>query len=531
MKVTADLDVLIVGAGFAGLYMLHKMRENGFRARVIEAGDNAGGTWYWNRYPGARCDVESMEYSYQFSKELQQEWDWSEKYATQPEILSYVNHVVERFDLKKDIQFNTRVQAATYLDDQQIWKVDLDSAETLYARVCVMATGCLSSANIPDIQGFSRFKGEVYHTGHWPHEEVDFTGKKVGIIGTGSSAIQSIPLIADQAEHLYVFQRTPSYAVPAHNEPLTEDYRRDVKSNYEQRRTDAHLTRSGMLFEVNPDNAYDVSEQERHEIYEERWEKGGLAFLGAFNDLLVDKEANDTAANYIRGKIQEAVEDEETAALLTPETVVGCKRLCVDTGYYQTYNRENVSLVDVKSAPIEEITDNGLKTTNEDYEFDVLIFATGFDAMTGALMKIDIKGRKGLALAEKWAEGPRAYLGLSVSGFPNMFLVTGPGSPSVLANMMPSIEQHVNWITDCLTYMRSHEHQLIEANVEDETGWVDHVNSIAGRTLFPTCNSWYLGANIPGKPRVFMPYLGYPTYVQKCEDVVSAGYAGFSFTA
>ncbi len=531
MKQKADLDVLIVGAGFAGLFMLHRMREAGFTAKIMEAGDGVGGTWYWNRYPGARCDVESTEYSYQFSDDLQQEWDWSERYATQPELLRYVNHVADRFDLRKDIQFETRVTAARFDEGANLWTIETDQGQQMMSRFCVMATGCLSSANMPDIAGRDDFAGEVYHTGHWPHHDVDFTGKTVGIIGTGSSAIQSIPLIAEQAGHLTVFQRTPSYAVPAHNRPLDDTYRNEVKANYAARRAAAHETRSGMLFPVNPDNALDVSEDVRLKIYNERWKNGGLAFLGAFNDLLTDKQSNDTAADYIREKISDIIDDPKLADQLTPSTVVGCKRLCVDTGYYATYNRDNVTLVDVKEDPIDRITGAGIQTSKKAYAFDCLIFATGFDAMTGALMKIDIKGRRGRRLQDKWAEGPKTYLGLAMAEFPNLFIVTGPGSPSVLANMMPSIEQHVNWISDCIGYMRDQDKITIEAEPEAEADWVSHVNETAAKTLFPTCNSWYLGANIPGKPRVFMPYLGYPAYVQKCNQVAAAGYDGFTLTA
>ncbi len=530
MTIKPDLDVVIVGAGFAGLFMLHRMRERGFSALIIEAGDGVGGTWYWNRYPGARCDVESTEYSYQFSEELQQEWDWSERYATQPELLRYVNHVADRFDLRKDIRFETRVTAAHYDQENTLWTVKTDKGDSLLSRFCVMATGCLSSANLPDIPGRDDFQGEVYHTGHWPHEAVDFAGKTVGVIGTGSSAIQSIPLIAEQAGYLHVFQRTPSYAVPAHNQPLYDAYRKAVKADYPARREAAHQTRSGMLFPVNPDNALEVSEKERHEIYEERWANGGLAFLGAFNDLLTDKQANDTAADYIRTKISDIVEDPDVADRLTPSTVVGCKRLCVDTGYYATYNRDNVDLVDVSEGGVERITEKGVVAGGKEFPLDMLVFATGFDAMTGALLKMDIRGRAGRSLGHKWSEGPKTYLGLTIAEFPNLFVVTGPGSPSVLANMMPSIEQHVNWISDCLTFMREKGCQAIEASEEAEAEWVFHVNDIASRTLFPTCNSWYLGANIPGKPRVFMPYLGYPAYVQRCNQVAADGYDGFELT-
>lgn len=523
-----DFDAVVVGAGFAGLYMLHKLRSEGFKVRVFESGSDIGGTWFWNRYPGARCDVESLEYSYQFSEDLQQEWVWSEKYATQGEILTYVNHVADRFDLRKDIQLNTQIESAHYDEDEKIWTIRTTEGAAFRSRFCVMATGCLSSMNIPRIPGLENFEKPTYHTGNWPHEEPDFTGKRVGIIGTGSSGVQSIPLIAEQADHLYVFQRTPSYAIPAYNGPYDPDYVRERKANYAHFRAEAKKSRSGFLLSVNEANAMDCDAAEREKTYEARWKRGGLTFLGAFNDLLIDKSANDTAAEFVRRKIRKVVEDPELAEKLSPDTVIGCKRMCVDTNYYQTYNRSNVSLRDVRAAPIEELTADGIRQGGEEIKLDALVFATGFDAMTGALSKIDIRGRQGRSLREKWAEGAKTYLGLAISGFPNMFIVTGPGSPSVLANMMPAIEHHVEWIADCLIYMRNSGSQEIEALEKAEENWVNHTNEIAANSLFPSCNSWYLGANIPGKPRIFMPYLGFQRYLEVCEDVVENGYKGFS---
>ncbi|PHQ70048.1 MAG: cyclohexanone monooxygenase [Sneathiella sp.] len=523
-----DFDAVVVGAGFAGLYLLHQLRSRGFSVRVYEAGSDIGGTWFWNRYPGARCDVESLEYSYQFSDALQQEWDWSEKYATQGEILSYVNHVAERFDLRRDIQLNTHVEQAIFNEDDDYWQVSTKDGDTVTARFCIMATGCLSSTNVPDIKGLEIFKGATFHTGNWPHVEPDFEGKTVGIIGTGSSAIQSIPLVAEAARHLHVFQRTPSYAIPAYNGPYDPAYVKDRKENYATYRERAKNSRSGFLLSINEENATDCNAEEQQRVYDERWRRGGLTFLGAFNDLLTDKQANDTAADYVRAKISDVVDDPEKARLLSPDTVIGCKRVCVDTNYYQTYNRDNVTLHDVKTDPIEEITERGIRYGNREIELDEIIFATGFDAMTGALLKMDIRGRGGISLREKWREGPKNYLGLAIAGFPNMFIVTGPGSPSVLANMMPAIEHHVEWIADCIDHLRTMKQRCIEAQPDAEENWVRQTNEIADRTLFPTCNSWYLGANIPGKPRVFMPYLGFQRYLEECEQVVADGYAGFT---
>ena len=533
---TGSYDAVVVGAGFAGMYMLHKLRELGFTARVFEAGSGIGGTWFWNRYPGARCDIESLEYSYQFDDKLQQEWDWSERYATQPELLKYANHVADRFGLWPDIQLNTRVQGAHFDDASGRWTVTT-TQDKVTSKFFILASGCLSSTNLPNFKGVQDFKGDWYHTGNWPHEGVDFTGKRVAIIGTGSSAIQSIPHIAQQASRLVVFQRTPNYSIPAHNGKVPEDLRARIKANYKQFRADNAATGFGSKFDPGaaPElsataemSALAVSEAERTAVYEARWQRGGLGFLSAFADLIFDKQANDSAAEFIRAKIRAAVRDPATAELLCGQSIVGCKRLCVDTGYYETFNRDNVSLVDVSNSPIEEVTREGVKVNGREYAVDAIVYATGFDAMTGTLMKMDIRGRSGLKLSDKWAEGPRNYLGLCVTGFPNMFIITGPGSPSVLSNMLPSIEQHVRWIGQCLADMQARQAQRIEPTLEAEDAWVGHVNEVANTSLYPGCNSWYLGANVPGKPRVFMPYLGYAPYVEKCNDVVAKGYEGFA---
>ncbi len=528
----SDLDAVIVGAGFAGLYMLHRLRGLGISARVYEAGDGIGGTWYWNRYPGARCDVESMDYSYSFSDELQLEWQWTERYASQPEILRYINHVADRFDLRRDVRLSTRVTAAVFDEATHRWAVLTDRGERVSAQFCIMATGCLSAAQVPDFKGLETFEGPWYHTGNWPHAGVDFTGQRVGVIGTGSSAIQSIPLIARQAAHLFVFQRTPNFSIPARNAPLDPEYEQRWKANYAEHRRQARESRVGFVVERNDLSALEVSAEERLRAYESRWSHGGLGFNATFVDLLTSKDANDTAADFFRAKIRAAVRDPVVAETLSPRHYpVGTKRLCVDTGYYDTFNRDNVTLIDLRQEPIEAITPTGLRTRDEAYALDSLVFATGFDAMTGALLSIDIRGRAGQTLRQKWAEGPRTYLGLAVAGFPNLFAITGPGSPSVLSNMIVSIEQHVDWIADCLAYLRTHDRTAIEATVAAEDTWVGHVNEVGHATLYPLANSWYMGANIPGKPRIFMPYIGgVGTYRQICDDVAAKGYEGFALT-
>lgn len=543
-----DLDVIVVGAGFAGIYMVHRMRQAGRSVRAFEAGSGVGGTWFWNRYPGARCDVESMEYSYGFSEELQQDWEWTERYAPQPEILRYINHVADRFDLRDDIQLETKVVSAHFIEATDSgaggssnegsvatsarWHVVTDDGKSWTARFCVMATGCLSSTNTPDIPGLDSFAGELHHTSRWPREGVEFTGKRVGVIGTGSSGVQCIPIIAREAAHLTVFQRTPNFSIPAHNVPLAADVQAEVKKNYQSIRAENRQRAAAFGINWGPAGGltFDSTPEERADAFESRWRLGGLGFISVFADLLLDKRANDEAAEFVRGKIRDVVDDPDVAALLSPDHVLGCKRVCSDTGYFEAFNRENVELVDVSRDPVERVTPTGVVTGGREFALDCLVMATGFDAMTGALHAIDIRGRAGQTLKDKWSAGPITYLGLGMSGFPNFFTITGPGSPSVLANMVTAIEQHVDWITDCLEFMRTEDHATIEATTRAETEWVEHVNAVADETLYPTCNSWYLGANVPGKPRVFMPHIGFPPYVEKCDEVVAAGYEGFSFS-
>jgi cyclohexanone monooxygenase len=523
-----EIDAVVVGAGFGGMYMLVKLREAGFSVVGFEAGKDVGGTWYWNRYPGARCDVPSLFYSYTWSQALQKEWRWTEKYAAQPEILRYANHVADRFDLRPLIAFETRVVAAHFDAAADRWRVTTDRGDELLARWLIMATGCLSTPRKPPIPGVESFAGPTYHTGAWPHEGVDFTGLRIGVIGTGSSGIQSIPQFAKQAAHVTVFQRTANYSVPANNTPLTE---KDIEDFWKMYPAYIAMVKGpGMGFGGNPANAIAATPQERRQRFEEYWGVGGAGFLAAWGGIITDIDINTEAADFVRGKIGETVNDAKTAQSLKPnDHPIGTKRICVDIDYFETYNRENVRLVNLKQTPIEQVTPTGVRTTDETFEFDALVFATGFDAMTGTLLAIDITGAGDAKLKDAWAEGPKAYLGLAVAGFPNLFTITGPGSPSVLSNMINSIEQHVEWIIGCLDYMRGNRLTRIAADPDAQEAWVAHVRRVADKTLFPRAASWYMGANIPGKPRVFMPYIG-SGYRQKCENVAAAGYEGFALT-
>ncbi len=536
-------DVLIVGAGFAGMYAVHRFRSLGLSVKVLEAGSDVGGTWYWNRYPGARCDVPSLEYSYGFSPQLEQEWDWPEVFSAQEDILRYANHVADRFDLRRDMQFDTRVTAVEYLDDVHRWRLTTERGETLEAPFCVMATGCLSVPVKPDIPGAATFAGEVYHTGTWPHHDVDLAGKRVAIIGTGSSGVQAIPELARQAAHLTVFQRTPVYTIPANRKRMRAEVQDEFREHYREIREMQQNNQGGVSnfrpiksvrrANVSPSNAFparllDLTPEQRHATME----RFGLGALLGFRDIYTDPDANEIANDLYRETVLTMVRDPETAERLLPKTYgLGCKRQVLDRDYYDTFNRDNVTLIDLTETPIESITSRGVRTTTGHYEADVIVYATGFDAMTGALLRANIRGRNGRKLEDKWRDGPVAYLGLQMSGFPNLFTVTGPGSPSVLCNMLVAIEQHVNWIAECIDYLRTHDVGSIEPLRTSEVEWVAHVNEVAEGTMYtaPSCNSWYLGANIPGKPRIFMPYVGgYPRYRARCEQEAANGYPGFA---
>jgi cyclohexanone monooxygenase len=459
------LDAVVIGAGFAGMYMVHKLRELGFSVHGYEKGSNVGGTWYWNRYPGARCDSESMYYSFSFLPDIEQEWPLDERFPVQPKILEYLEHVADRLDLKKEFSFNTAVEHVVFDDQRGRWTVQTSSGDQVHARYVITAVGCLSAANTPDIPGADSFAGDSYHTGNWPQDGVDFTGKRVGIIGTGASGIQAIPVIAEQAGHLTVFQRTAQYTIPAVNGPLDPEFASMWKTNYREWRRRGRLSTGGIPYPRSVRSALDVSDEERQKIFETGWESGGLDFvLGSFGDLTANLEANATVADFVKAKIDEIVKDPEVAEMLKPSGFpFGTKRLPLDTDYYETFNRENVTLVDLQRTPIEEITPGGVRTSAAEHSLDILVFATGFDALTGPLVALDIHGREGQPLTEFWAAGPRTYLGLAMPGFPNLFTITGPGSPSVLSNMPVSIEQHVEWIARCLVAMRDCDVALIEA--------------------------------------------------------------------
>lgn len=528
------VDVVIVGAGFAGLYSIHKFRSMGLSLRAFEAADDVGGTWWWNCYPGARCDVESLDYCYAFDETLLDEWHWSERFATQPEVLSYARHVADRFDLRRDVAFNTRVTSCVWDEAEYLWSVGTDTHEQIRARFLVAATGCLSIPNRPDIPGLDDFAGTMLFTQAWPQQGFDLTGKRVGVIGTGSSGIQSIPVIAQQAAHLTVFQRTANYTLPAVNRPVDPDYEAAIRADYLGHRRAILQNRAATVKQTIADSAFDVSDEQREAAYEDKWQRGGAGGIPIlFADSLTNPASNEQAAEFVRRKIREIVNDPEVAENLTPrDHPIATKRICLDTDYYATFNRPNVALVDLKKTPIEQVTAHAIKTSAGEYPLDMIVFATGFDAMTGPLKSMNIKGVDGRSLDEAWADGPRTYLGLMVAGFPNLFTITGPGSPSVLANMIAAIEQHVDWIARAIGQMRANEQTRIEATTDAQDEWAEEVRRVADGTLFPLANSWYNGDNIAGKPRMFMAYVGgYPDYAARCEEIASSGYAGFALSA
>jgi cyclohexanone monooxygenase len=523
------IDVLVVGAGFGGLYAVHTLRGAGFDVRAVEAGSGVGGTWYWNRYPGARCDVESLDYSFSLP-DLEQEWEWTERYATQPEILRYLDHVADRLDLRRSITFNTRVTAATWHAGAAHWHVTTDTGRSMIARHVILATGSLSAAKEPDIPGAGNFQGKALITSSWPKEGVDVAGLRVGVIGTGSSAVQAIPVLAREAAELIVFQRTPGFSIPARNRKLDPDHVAAFKARYQEHRQSTRATRPGVHFRSTGKMASELDGAAQRAALEDQWEKGGADFANTFTDLFLDEGANAVAADFVREKIRATVKDPATAEALIPKGYpIASKRLCLDSDYYETFNRPNVRLVDISMTPIDRIVADGVRTSRELFLLDILVFATGFDAMTGSMLRIHVQGIDGVTLREKWAAGPLTYLGLMVAGFPNLFIVAGPGSPSVLTNMVASVEQHVEWITQCLIELRANAQQRIEADPQAETEWVARVNKLAAATLFMKGNSWYLGANVPGKPRVFMPYVGgLGEYREICAKVAEEGYRGFA---
>jgi cyclohexanone monooxygenase len=525
-------DVIVVGAGFGGLYALYHLRKRGLSVQVLEAGPGIGGTWFWNRYPGARCDIESYQYSYSFSEEIQREWKWSQHYAPQPEILRYINFIADRLDLRRDIELNARVAKATFDDFAHRWTVATEAGERFQARYCIMAMGCLSIPLDPSIPGLKNFKGELYRTTDWPKDGVALRGKRVGLVGTGSTGVQLTPPVSAEAAHLTVFQRTPNYSIPANNHAVTPDYEKKWKSNYGELRREARRTRNNTLNEAGNRAGASLSREEREREFEARWNAsgsaGGIGFMYAFTDMLTDREVNAHASEFVKRKIGDIVRDPTTAEKLTPKGYgIGGKRICVDTDYFKTFNRDNVSLVDLRSEPIKEVSARGIRSERQEYALDVIILATGFDAITGALLRVDIRGRRAVRLRDLWTEGPKTYIGMMIAHMPNLFVITGPGSPSVFTNMVTSVEQHVEWIADCIAYMRAGNYVEIEASQEAQEKWVAEVNRVADRTIMPGSNSWYVGANVPGKPRVFMPYLGGAAhYNEVCGEVAKKGYEG-----
>lgn len=530
---TTDFDSVVIGAGFSGVYMTHKLETLGLSVRGYEAAETVGGTWFWNTYPGARCDCISMEYAFTFSQEIIDEWEWTERYPAQPEILRYIDFVANKLDVKKHFRFGVRVESAVWDEDTSRWTVGTDAGEYVTAKYLITAAGCLSTSSTPDFAGLDAYEGETIHTSAWPRDGFDFAGKRVGVIGTGSSGVQVIPKIAEQAEHLTVFQRTPAFSLDCGNRPLTEDEKQSFRADIENFKVASRASGGGQPVDTLEVNTFDHSEEERLAVFEERWSRHrAIDLIAAYPDLLSNRKANDTIAEFFRGKIRSVVEDPELAEALSPrEHPLGAKRITLDTNYFQTYNRDNVSLVSVKDAPIEGLTPTGLKTADAEYPLDVIVFATGFDAITGPLLKIDIRGRNGKSLQDKWTDGPSTYLGIAVDEFPNLFTLTGPGSPNVLTNVVCAIEQHVEWTADTVAHLESIGATTFEADETAAKEWTTQAIELADTTLYPEGNSWYTGANIPGKPRVIMSYVGgLNVYRDICDDVAAKGYEGFTIT-
>jgi len=528
---TKRLDAVVIGAGFGGMCMVHRLRSMGLAVRGIEAGADVGGVWYWNRYPGARCDLMSIDYSYSFSEEIQQEWTWSEQFAAQPEILAYANFVADRLDLRKEFQFDTRVERARFDEARGLWVVQTDRGEALEATYCIMATGPLSVPKDPGYPGAEDFKGDIHYAARWPHEPVSFAGKRVGVVGTGSTGIQIVPVVAEEAQELFVFQRTPSFTMPMRNKPLDAEYVAQVKRHYPALRAAARNTAIGGVRPQTTRPLFSVTPQDRLELMEDSWRRGGLAFLGTFSDLLTNAEANEIVAEFVRGKIGEVVKDPDTAERLKPRGYpIFARRPCLDTNYYESFNQPNVHLVDLLEDPIVRLTERGVQTGTREIELDVLIMATGYDGLTGAMLAIDIQGRDGRSLADKWRDGARSYLGLAMEGFPNLFMICGANGPAALANIVTLDEQNTDWIADCITHMRRHGLATVEADAQSEADWMEAISALAAKSLMPKANTWYVGANVEGKPRVFSLYSGgFHKYREICEDVTANGYRGFSF--
>jgi len=535
MANSRELDAVVVGAGFSGMYMLHSLRDGlGLSVWVYETASGVGGTWYWNRYPGARCDSDSYIYCYMFDPDLLQQWEWSERYPQQAEVLRYLDHVADRFGLRKDIQFETTVTEATFDEKAKRWTIRTDKGDVVSAKYFISAVGALSSANLPQFKGLETFQGRHYHTSAWPHEGVDFTNRRVAVVGTGATGVQAIPTISEQAKQLTVFQRTPNFCWPARHGKVDPDVVKARKADYDGIRERLQSSYFGFEMAFIPKSVFDDSPQERERVWDAMWYQGGFPFwIANYQDVFFSKEANDECVDYMARKIREKVKDPAIAEKLIPKNhPYGTKRQPLDSNYYETFNKPNVRLVDVNETPIQEVTPKGIRTSEREYEFDIIVFATGFDAMTGPLKKIKIRGRGGQLLSQKWSDGPQTYLGVAVAGFPNLFLITGPGSPSVLSNVPTSIEQHVEWITGCIGYLQKHGLAAMEATAEAEQQWTAHVAEVANATLMVTSNSWYIGANIPGKPRVFMPYLGgVGAYRQRCNEIAEKGYEGFALAA
>ena len=529
-------EALIIGAGFSGLYQLYCLRDQlNLDAKIIEAADGVGGTWYWNRYPGARCDSESHTYCYYFNDKILREWKWSERYPAQEEIQNYLNYCADKLSLKKDIYFSERICSCSWDEHKEIWILASESGKIYSSKFLITAVGCLSSTNKPKIPQLSAFEGEIYYTGEWPHKNIEFRNKSVAVIGTGSSGIQAIPVIAEEAKRLFVLQRTPNFSVPARNHKLEENFHSEFISKIEMWREKMFDSRHGHPWKAPPRKLCETDEKERSAILENNWKKGGLSFRESFDDIILDENSNEIISEFIRKKIYEIVEDAETAKSLSPvDHPFGTKRPPIDTNYFETFNRNNVELINLKNSPIKSCDKNGIILEDgKKISVDILVFATGFDAMTGSLQKLGLIGKNGIRLEDFWRSGPQTYLGLAIPNFPNLFTITGPGSPSVLTNMPRSIEQHVDWITQLLRYLMSSNMTKVEAKVIDAKNWTEYVTEIANKTLMPKAgHSWYLGANIPGKPRVFMPYAnGLNNYRDECEAVAADGYTGFKISS